>query len=193
MLSHMKTKRIIPYLLAASTLVIGVACSSTNTDATGGNASSTSGATGTQMGADMNSTPASDANSGVAAGGGATSPGSAGTSGTAAPGANDAADINAFMGTFATMKDPIFLLNAASSNMLEIQSGQLAAQRATNPEVKSFAQMMVSHHTQATNKLKNVARPLGVTMPPPSCLCTKPWPTGWQTKSARTSTRPTWT
>jgi putative membrane protein len=73
--------------------------------------------------------------------------------------------MTAFMGTFATMQDPVFLMTAASSNLLEIQLGQAAAQRASNAEVKRFAQMMVDHHTKATQQLKGVATPLGVTIP----------------------------
>jgi putative membrane protein len=172
----MKTMKAIPYLLVAGALVIGTSCSSTNTDATAGasagastsGASSTSGsADATRMGTDMNPTPAPDANSGMAANGAMTTPGAAGaTSGTGTSAAGGAAtDMTAFTGTFATMKDPVFLINAASSNLLEIQAGKMAAQQATKSEVKQFAQMMVSHHTQATQELKNVATPLGVTLP----------------------------
>ncbi|UOQ74352.1 DUF4142 domain-containing protein [Hymenobacter cellulosilyticus] len=69
------------------------------------------------------------------------------------------------MATFATMPDPTFLMTAASSNMLEIQMGKLALQKSTNADVKKFGQMMVDHHTKATQELKTVAMPLGVTMP----------------------------
>jgi putative membrane protein len=69
------------------------------------------------------------------------------------------------MATFATMLDPVFLLNAASSNLLELQAGQMAAQKASNAEVKKYAQMMISHHTKSTQDLKAVATPLGVTPP----------------------------
>lgn len=165
----------IPYLLVAGAFVIGTSCSSTNTDTTGGasagasaSGSSTSGSDGTErMGTDMNPTPAPDANSGMAPSGAMTSPGTAGaTSSNGTSGAGGAAtDMTAFTGTFATMQDPVFLINAASSNLLEIQVGKMAAQQATKPEVKQFAQMMVSHHTQATQELKNVATPLGVTLP----------------------------
>ena len=70
--------------------------------------------------------------------------------------------MTAFMGTFATMPDATFLLTAASSNLLEIQAGQMAAQKATSASVKKFAQMMVDHHTKATQQLTTVATPLGV-------------------------------
>jgi putative membrane protein len=70
--------------------------------------------------------------------------------------------MNAFMGTFATMPDATFLLTAASSNLLELQAGQMAAQKATSASVKKFAQMMVDHHTKATQQLQTIAKPLGV-------------------------------
>ncbi|WP_205500484.1 DUF4142 domain-containing protein [Rufibacter psychrotolerans] len=63
------------------------------------------------------------------------------------------------------MQDPMFLIDAGSSNLLEIQLGQLAAQKATNPEVKQFGQMMADHHANATNELKQVAAQLNVTLP----------------------------
>jgi putative membrane protein len=174
----MKTTKAIPYLLAAGALIMGTACSSTNTDTTGGasagasasGGSSTSGsADATHMGTDMNPTPAPDANSGMATSGAMTSSGAAGVTSSNgagdAGGAGAAADMTAFTGTFATMKDPVFLINAASSNLLEIQAGKMASQQATKSEVKQYAQMMVSHHTQTTQELKNVATPLGVTLP----------------------------
>jgi putative membrane protein len=73
--------------------------------------------------------------------------------------------MTAFMGTFATMNDPTFLMTAASSNLLEIQAGQMASQKATNADVRKYAQMMVSHHTKSTQELKAVATPLSVTLP----------------------------
>ncbi|GGF20950.1 hypothetical protein GCM10011383_35800 [Hymenobacter cavernae] len=79
-----------------------------------------------------------------------------------ASGAAAGTDINAFMGTFATMPDATFLLTAASSNLLEIQAGQAAAQKAASADVKKFGQMMVDHHTKATQQMQAVATPLGV-------------------------------
>ncbi|SNR69105.1 hypothetical protein SAMN06269173_105151 [Hymenobacter mucosus] len=35
--------------------------------------------------------------------------------------------MTAFMGTFATMQDPVFLMTAAGSSLLEIQLGNVAA------------------------------------------------------------------
>jgi putative membrane protein len=159
----MKTMKAIPQLLVAGTMVFGFACSSSNMGTDTGAGTTSGSATGTSM----------DATSG-----------SAGTSGRADTGANMGtnnssssypeivpntgnanADMTAFMATFATMQDPVFLMTAASSNMMEIQLGQMAAQKSTNADVKRFGQMMVDHHTKATQQLKTVATPLGVTLP----------------------------
>lgn len=41
----------------------------------------------------------------------------------------------------------------------------MAAEKATNPEVKKFAKMMVDHHTKASQEMKPLASQMGVTMP----------------------------
>ncbi|GAB3305282.1 DUF4142 domain-containing protein [Hymenobacter humi] len=140
------------HFLVVCLLLIGTACSSTKT---GANADGTaeSAAMGARTGTDMNPTPAPDANAGVA------------PSGAAGTGTDASTDVTAFMATFATMQDPVFLMNAASSNMLEVRAGQMAAQKATRPDVRKFAQMMVSHHSSSTQEVKAVAMPLGVKMP----------------------------
>lgn len=179
----------IPHFLVASVIVLGTACTSTNTGSSAsgsttagtgaGGSTAGSSAVGSPMGSSTNSASAPDGNSGLAAGGGVTPPGAGGTAGpgqTAASGgasasggaaaATGAADVTAFMGTFATMQDPVFLLTAASSNLLELQAGQVASQKASNADVKKYAQMMISHHTKSTQELKAVATPLGVTPSP---------------------------
>jgi putative membrane protein len=51
-----------------------------------------------------------------------------------------------------------FVRKVAASNQFEIQSSQLAAQKATNPQVKELAQMLVQDHTAAGDKLKSVVQ-----------------------------------
>ncbi|UOQ55103.1 DUF4142 domain-containing protein [Hymenobacter cellulosivorans] len=165
----------IPYLLVGGVLALASACSSSNT--TTGSGSTSGSSTGTSSSMDAGTTSGSTATSTMstpmgtgsisnAGSGTAGSSGSAGTSDmTGTSGAAGAADMTAFMGTFATMQDPVFLMTAASSNLLEIQMGQMATQKSTNAEVKRFGQMMVDHHTKATQELKTVASPLGVTLP----------------------------
>ncbi|HEX8327067.1 MAG TPA: DUF4142 domain-containing protein [Hymenobacter sp.] len=160
----------IPYFLVAGAMMIGAACSSTNTGATTEAAAGSSTA-GTSMGTDMNPGTSSNAGApgadatGTDVGSSTAASGTSSAAGTGSGGAAAAADQTAFMATFATMQDPVFLMNAASSNMLEINAGQMAAQKASKPEVRKFAQMMVSHHTTSTQELKAVATPLGVKMP----------------------------
>ncbi len=58
-----------------------------------------------------------------------------------------------------------FLVNTADVNMTEIQLGQLAKDKASNPRVKDFAAMMVRDHSNATDNLKALAAQKNVTLP----------------------------
>jgi putative membrane protein len=64
----------------------------------------------------------------------------------------------------AVMQDN-FWVNAAQSGMAEVEIGKLAAQKATNAEVKKFAQMMVADHTKANEELKTLAAKNNVKLP----------------------------
>jgi putative membrane protein len=65
---------------------------------------------------------------------------------------------------------PGYLATAASSDLFEIQSGQLAQQASQNPAVQSFGGMLVSDHTQSTQMLMAAAQSAGITPPPPTLL-----------------------
>ena len=58
-----------------------------------------------------------------------------------------------------------FMATAARSGMVEVEMGKLAAQKATDPEVKKFGQTMVTEHTAANNELKTLAGKKDVTLP----------------------------
>lgn len=58
-----------------------------------------------------------------------------------------------------------FLTEAAMGGMAEVQMGKLASQKAQNPEVKKFGQMMVTDHTAANNELKALASKKNVQIP----------------------------
>jgi putative membrane protein len=58
-----------------------------------------------------------------------------------------------------------FAQNMFMANLAEVQLGQLGVQHATSPEVKSFAQMMVTEHTKANQELVPIAQQLGVERP----------------------------
>ncbi len=53
--------------------------------------------------------------------------------------------------------DREFLEQAVQSNLTEIELGNLAKARATDPQVKMYAQMMIDEHTAAHADLKNRA------------------------------------
>ncbi len=61
--------------------------------------------------------------------------------------------------------DRKFIEEAANSGMFEVQVAQLAAAKATDPKVKSFASMLVDHHTAANNELVKIANGRGVELP----------------------------
>jgi putative membrane protein len=64
---------------------------------------------------------------------------------------------------------PGYLSMAASSDMYEIQAGQLAQQMSQNAQVRSFGQMLVTDHVRSTQMLMAAAQSAGVT-PPPQAL-----------------------
>jgi putative membrane protein len=61
--------------------------------------------------------------------------------------------------------DRKFIDDAVNSGMFEVQVSQLAASKATDPNVKSFAGMLVDHHTAANNELVKIANARGVELP----------------------------
>jgi putative membrane protein len=64
-----------------------------------------------------------------------------------------------------TRGDRKFIEEAAQGGMAEVEHGKLAAQRATHPQVKQFAERMVADHTKAHDELKTIAGARGVTPP----------------------------
>src|SRR6201996_4407489 len=61
--------------------------------------------------------------------------------------------------------DQHFMKEAAQGGMAEVELGQLAADKASSPEVKEFGQRMVKDHSQANDQLKQIAMQKGVTLP----------------------------
>jgi putative membrane protein len=71
-----------------------------------------------------------------------------------------------------SVTDPAaFAEAAASSNMFEIESSELALDKATKDDVKQFAQHMIDDHTAAGEKMKAAAESDGVT--PPTAMADK--------------------
>jgi putative membrane protein len=64
--------------------------------------------------------------------------------------------VNAMLGV--TPKTEDFVKEAASSDMFEMQSSQLAVQRATDQKTKTFAQQMISDHTKTSTEMKGLVQ-----------------------------------
>lgn len=62
-------------------------------------------------------------------------------------------------------QDRKFMMDAAEGGMMEVELGRLAAQKASNADVKSFGQRMVDDHGKANTQLKSIAAQKGVTLP----------------------------
>jgi putative membrane protein len=58
---------------------------------------------------------------------------------------------------------------AAASDLFEIQSGRMAAERGQSAAVRQFGSMLVQHHTQTTAQLTAAATAAG-TMPTPDLM-----------------------
>jgi putative membrane protein len=60
--------------------------------------------------------------------------------------------------------DRKFLTDASQGGMVEVELGKIAAQKASNPDVKSFGQRMVDDHSKANDQLRQVATSKSVTL-----------------------------
>lgn len=61
--------------------------------------------------------------------------------------------------------DSDFVVEAASGSMMEVELGQLAAQKASSQEVKNFAQKMVNDHSKANERLRQIAQQKNIALP----------------------------
>jgi len=61
--------------------------------------------------------------------------------------------------------DSSFLKNATESNLAEIAAANLALQKGTSAEVKSFAQKMIDDHKKADSDVQSLAASKGVKLP----------------------------
>src|ERR1044071_4978736 len=67
-----------------------------------------------------------------------------------------------------SMLDPSdrkFVMEAAHGGMMEVALGRTAVDKATNADVKQFAQRMVDDHSKANAELQQLASQKGITLP----------------------------
>lgn len=58
-----------------------------------------------------------------------------------------------------------FMVKAANGGMTEVQAAKIAQQKATNDDVKKFADKMVTDHSKLNDQLKDLAGKLNITIP----------------------------
>ena len=89
-------------------------------------------------------------------------------------GVSPSTDNSSAVGTSGTMSanatplpapDAQFVAKAAEGGQFEIEIGKLAAQKATDSAVKSFAQMLVDDHSAANDRLRQIATSHNVALP----------------------------
>lgn len=61
--------------------------------------------------------------------------------------------------------DQNFAVEAATSNMAEVQMANLALQNVSNDRIKAYANMMIQDHQKATQELQAIAPNKGLTIP----------------------------
>jgi putative membrane protein len=66
--------------------------------------------------------------------------------------------------------DNAFIMKAANSDMFEIESSKIAAERAKDPDIKKFAEQMIADHTKSSSGLKAAAGDKVPTDPEPATV-----------------------
>lgn len=61
--------------------------------------------------------------------------------------------------------DSEFATKAATGGLAEVEFGKLALSKSTDPQIKSFAEMMVKDHGKANEELKKIAMAKNITLP----------------------------
>src|SRR4051812_38658851 len=86
------------------------------------------------------------------------------SSGSTSATQSGAASDSSATGTIAAA-DQTFVMKAAKGGLAEVQLGQLAADKASSPDVKQFGQRMVTDHGKANDELKTLAQQKNITLP----------------------------
>jgi putative membrane protein len=146
------------YLLTgilAATLTIG--CSKKEGDTTATSESSATATSATATSATDTSATTSTSSTDTMSTSGTTDTSSTANNGLTATSGSASASLNS--------ADHEFVTKAAQGGMAEVALGNLAAQKATNADVKAFGQKMVTDHGQANDELKQLAGQKSVTLP----------------------------
>jgi len=69
-------------------------------------------------------------------------------------------------GSSLSKEDQLFVKHMGAADMAEVEAGKIASQKASNPEVKKYAEKMVQEHTKMLEEGKQLAQKKGITEPP---------------------------
>lgn len=61
--------------------------------------------------------------------------------------------------------DSVFVIEAATGSLMEVQTGQIAQQQGNNQRVKDFGGMMVTDHGKAVDDIKNMVSARNMNLP----------------------------
>jgi len=79
---------------------------------------------------------------------------------------NDTSAMSSSMSSAPVSKeDADWAVDIANAGMTEVELSKVAQTKATNPRLKSFADMMVTDHTKANDQLKQMAAAKNITLP----------------------------
>jgi putative membrane protein len=71
----------------------------------------------------------------------------------------------AFAASTGSTQDETFLKKAAQGGLAEVNVGQMAANKASDPNIKQFGQRMVDDHGKANDELRQIAEKENLTLP----------------------------
>jgi len=77
----------------------------------------------------------------------------------------DTSSMNNMSSAPVSQEDADWAATVANANMTEVELSKVANDKATNERLKSFASMMIADHTQAGDKLKQMAAAKNITLP----------------------------
>ena len=78
---------------------------------------------------------------------------------------NDTSSMNNMSSAPVSQEDADWAVDVANAGMTEVELSKVAQTKATNPRLKSFADMMVTDHTKANDQLKQFAATKNITLP----------------------------
>jgi putative membrane protein len=78
---------------------------------------------------------------------------------------NDTSAMSTMSSAPVSKEDADWAVDIVNAGMTEVELSKVAQTKATNPRLKSFADMMVTDHTKANNQLKQLAATKNITLP----------------------------